>query len=303
MIVVDDGSSDETTVVARRHGARVISLNGVGPAAARNAGAEATSAPLLVFLDADCVPQEGCLEALLAPLGNPTAAAVRGAYTTHQTSRVARFVQLELDEKQERLAGSSHAAFVDTACAAFRRDQFTAYGGFNEGFTQPSAEDVDISFRLAAGGEILLYAPNAVVDHRHPERLRDYFLRKFRFGISRARVYERYPARLRGDGYTPRLMPLQIALAPAVLASGLASLAAPSLWPVSCASALAFLATTLPLSRRAQRTQPDLVLLVAPMLAVRSLAQAAGLLWGLRLLLTARVGSSLRRTRAIDAAN
>jgi glycosyltransferase involved in cell wall biosynthesis len=66
-IVVDDGSTDETTEIARRAGARVLALPGSSgnPGRARNHGARAATGDLLVFLDADCVPRDGWLAALL----------------------------------------------------------------------------------------------------------------------------------------------------------------------------------------------------------------------------------------------
>jgi glycosyltransferase involved in cell wall biosynthesis len=69
VIVVDDGSSDGTPQEAEAAGARVLRLP-VGmdgnPAAARNLGARAATGDPLVFLDADCTPAPGWLNALLA---------------------------------------------------------------------------------------------------------------------------------------------------------------------------------------------------------------------------------------------
>ena len=64
VIVVDDGSTDDTARVAADAGARVVS-NGepAGPADARNAGVAASTAPLIAFTDADCVPAPGWLRA------------------------------------------------------------------------------------------------------------------------------------------------------------------------------------------------------------------------------------------------
>ena len=67
VIVVDDASTDNTVEEARAAGARVLSLKeGGNPAAARNRGAEASTGDPIVFLDADCTPDDGWLAAILA---------------------------------------------------------------------------------------------------------------------------------------------------------------------------------------------------------------------------------------------
>jgi GT2 family glycosyltransferase len=281
VVVVDDGSTDTTPTVAQSQGARLIQLAGRGPAAARNAGARAARGELLVFLDADCAPEHGCVDALVAPFDDPAVVGVRGGYTSRQRSPVARFTQLELEEKQARLAASPRIAVVDTACAAYRRDVFLEHGGFDERFPATSAEDVELSFRLAQEGARLVYAPGARVRHRHPTQLGHYLWRKLRFGFFRALLYGRYPERLRDDGYTPRLMPLQIGLA------GLLSLTTlVGSWWVEArrlvpAVSGAFLLTSLPLVRRAWRSDRGLAVLVPPLLLGRSLAQGLGLSAGL----------------------
>jgi glycosyltransferase involved in cell wall biosynthesis len=80
IVVVDDGSTDGTGRVAAMAGATVVRTPGAGPAAARNAGAKIASGDIVVFLDADCVPESSCLAALLAPFADPEVAAVRGSY-------------------------------------------------------------------------------------------------------------------------------------------------------------------------------------------------------------------------------
>jgi glycosyltransferase involved in cell wall biosynthesis len=69
IIVADDGSSDDTAAQAAQAGATVIAVpaaHGGNPAIARNLGAAASKGDPIIFLDADCMPQEGWLAALLA---------------------------------------------------------------------------------------------------------------------------------------------------------------------------------------------------------------------------------------------
>jgi glycosyltransferase involved in cell wall biosynthesis len=69
VIVVDDGSSDDTGAAAEGAGARVIRMaRGAygNPARARNRGAAASAGDPIIFLDADCTPAPGWLEAILS---------------------------------------------------------------------------------------------------------------------------------------------------------------------------------------------------------------------------------------------
>jgi GT2 family glycosyltransferase/uncharacterized membrane protein YbhN (UPF0104 family) len=281
VIVVDDGSTDDTAAVAASHGARVLHLTGLGPAAARNAGARAASGDLLVFVDADCSAEQGCFEALLAPFADPAVAGSRGGYTSAQEALLARFVQLEMDEKQARLEESGLVTLLDTACAAYRRTLFMEQGGFDEGLPATSVEDAELSFRLTAQGYHLVYAPSARVRHRHPEQLGNYLWRKLRFGYYRALLYRRYPARVRNDGYTPRLMPLQILLAGIVMATGILGFWSAAARTLAAAAALLSLLVSLPLARRAWSSDRRLAMATPILLLLRSCAQGLGLLAGL----------------------
>lgn len=82
LIVVDDGSTDDTPQLARDAGARVIQSAAKGargnPGVARNLGASVATGDPLIFLDADCVVENGWLDSILRAHGNG-AAMVGGA--------------------------------------------------------------------------------------------------------------------------------------------------------------------------------------------------------------------------------
>ncbi len=61
IIVADSHSDDDTQEVARRHGAKVVLSERLGPAVGRNRGAQVAKGDILVFLDADTIPSENLL--------------------------------------------------------------------------------------------------------------------------------------------------------------------------------------------------------------------------------------------------
>lgn len=68
LIVVDDGSSDGSQDVARRHGARIIETGGKGSASARNAGMRAATGEFLLMVDDDDVVLPGHVRPQIALL-------------------------------------------------------------------------------------------------------------------------------------------------------------------------------------------------------------------------------------------
>ena len=78
IIVVDDGSADDTAQRAVTAGARVIRQENAGAAAAGNRGAEAALGALLLFTDSDCVSAPDWVEAMVATFSDASGAGARG---------------------------------------------------------------------------------------------------------------------------------------------------------------------------------------------------------------------------------
>ena len=285
VIVVDDGSTDGTAQAARDAGADlVLSLPHGGPAAARDAGIEAARSPLLLFTDADCEPSPQWLERMIAPLlADPQVAGSKGTYRTRQRELVARLVQLEYEWRYERMARLPRIDFVDTYSAAYRRDLLLRYGGFDTAYPVPSAEDVDLAFRLARDGHRFVFCPQAWVWHRHPDTLRAYLRRKALYGFWRALLYRRYPEKRGGDAHTDPALRTQFVLAALLgllLPGGL--LWSPLLVPAAL-TLLAFAATTRPFVRWAWRRDRAVALLWPAVTLLRAAVQGGGLALGLLL--------------------
>ncbi|MBI2467113.1 MAG: glycosyltransferase [Candidatus Rokubacteria bacterium] len=158
------------------------------------------------------------MERLVAPLlADAAAAGAKGAYLSRQPELVARFVQLEYEERYARMARWQAAVggidFVDTYAAAFRRVEFLAAGGFEESLRIDS--DQEFSFRLAAAGRRLVFTPAARVVHQgHAASLAAYARKKYAIGYWKAAVLRRHPTKALRDSHTPQLLKPQLALAP-----------------------------------------------------------------------------------------
>ncbi|MGX9728685.1 MAG: glycosyltransferase [Candidatus Electronema sp. VV] len=285
VIVVDDGSSDSTAEIARRCAARCHSQENQGPAAARNKGVSLAQGSLIFFTDADCVPDPTWLEEMAAPFARPDVAAVKGAYRTEQTSLVARFAQLEFEERFRMLARRDSIDMVDTYSAGFRKEIFEVLGGFDTRFPEANNEDTEFSYRMAEAGHRMVFAPKAVVRHlNHPDSVRRYFRLKFGRGYWRMMVYQLFPGKMFKDSYTPQTLKLQIL---ALLGAGAGLIALPRLGAaVTSAALLSFLALTIPFAAAAFKRDRAAALLSPFLLALRAAAIGSGAIWGVARLKT-----------------
>jgi glycosyltransferase involved in cell wall biosynthesis len=165
VIVVDDGSRDHTPDVLKRIAADspltlcVIEGPGAGPAAARNAGWPRASAPLIAFTDDDCEPDPGWLAA-----GIEAAAAAPGAFVQGRTrpapDEASRRGPLLRTKWIEGLG-----PWYQTCNIFYPRGLLERLGGFDEGFTRPFGEDVDLAWRALESGAAARFEPRALVNH------------------------------------------------------------------------------------------------------------------------------------------
>jgi glycosyltransferase involved in cell wall biosynthesis len=281
IIVVDDGSRDGTPEVAREAGARVVGLSHGGPGSARSAGVEAASSVpdgalgILVFTDADCVAEPTFVTNLIAPLVGGTAVAAKGAYSTQQRSLVARFIQVEFEERYRLLARRATVDFVDGHAAAYLRETFRASGGFDP--LLRLSQNVELGFRLAEAGLPIRFVPTARTNHRHPESLAAYARAKSGRAYWRARSFRRHPGKAVADSYTPWSLKVQMA---AITGGALASIAGMGA-ELATVAAAAFAASGWPLVRLAWKLDRPVVVVVMPLLLARAAALVAGTAAGL----------------------
>jgi GT2 family glycosyltransferase len=161
VIVVDDGSTDDTVAVAQAAPiqVRVVRERGVGPGPARNAGAAVASGAALAFTDADCVPTPGWLAVGLAALDG--ADLVQGAVRADPVARPGPF------DRTVWVVGET--GLYECASLFCDRALFDRLGGFEDWLGarlgKPLAEDAWFGWRARRAGARTRFAEEAVVHH------------------------------------------------------------------------------------------------------------------------------------------
>jgi glycosyltransferase involved in cell wall biosynthesis len=166
VIVVDDASTDETPrLLATEAGRDGIALRHVrhersaGPAVSRNDGWTATRAPLVAFIDDDCVAETGWLDAGLAAWAGDSRLFIQGA-----TRPIAA--------ERHLLGRTAYSYEVDgpdddyqTCNMFYPRVLLERLGGFDAATFPRVGEDTDLGWRARALGARPVFVPEARVEH------------------------------------------------------------------------------------------------------------------------------------------
>jgi glycosyltransferase involved in cell wall biosynthesis len=175
VLVVDDGSQDDTTAVARTTAAtlglrcRVLSTPHPrsGPAIARNLGALAASADILFFLDADVLPHaDGIARVRAAFAEDPTLDALFGSYDDRPTDPGFLSQYKNLFHHYVHQHAATQACTFWSGCGAIRREVFLRLGGFTDEYGRPCIEDIELGYRLTRQGGRIRLDKQLQVTHR-----------------------------------------------------------------------------------------------------------------------------------------
>lgn len=212
IIVVDDGSTDGTAREIKKFKVRLISQKHKAPAAARNLGIKQAKGDIILFTDSDCVPERNWIQEMTRPFRNKEIMGVQGAYKTHQKELMARFSQIEIEDRYDRMKRWDTVDFIGTYSAAYKKSVFQRFGGFDESFPMASGEDSELSFRLSKVGCKMIFNPQAIVYHNHPSTLTDYLRVKFWRAYWRILLYKKHKKKAVRESYTPQELKIQIGL-------------------------------------------------------------------------------------------
>jgi GT2 family glycosyltransferase len=201
VILVDDGSTDDTVEIASQFPVRVISTPNRGLSAARTLGAEQARGEIVAYLDDDARPDPDWLSYLgwafltteHAVIGGPNIApdgdgpiAFCVAHAPGGPVHV-----LETDELAEHVPGCN---------LAVRRERLQEIGGFDPRF-RAAGDDVDFCWRIQARGWTVGFAPGAMVWHHRRNSLKAYWKQQRGYGKAEALLEAKWPERYNALGH------------------------------------------------------------------------------------------------------
>jgi len=166
VVLVDDGSNDDTPAIAARH-PWIVSLRqeNKGLSFARNAGAAAASGEILAYTDSDCMADPDWLYYLVGTLLSGDYAGVGGPNISPPAEN---WIQACVAAAP---GGPSHVLLSDVVAEhipgcnmAFYKWAFDRIGGFDPEYRK-AGDDVDFCWRLQQEGQVIAFSPAAIVWH------------------------------------------------------------------------------------------------------------------------------------------
>ena len=278
ILLVDDGSIDDTVAIATDRGIEVLHSggSGAGAGAARNAGIAAATTPLVWFVDADCIAAPDALDRLTPHLDDPAVAGVGGTYAiAPDATLLERLIHEEIKVRHDAMPEETD--FLATFDVLYRRDVLDALGGFDVRYLK--GQDAELGFRVLAAGHRLRFERRSEVRHHHADRLTRYLRVQRQQGYWRVALHLEHPGR-GANSYSGTLDHLQPFVAAGLLGSSPAIL----WWPwgavVPAAIGLLLLVLQTPMTARMIRRAGPAMIWFAALGWIRAIWRAVGLAHG-----------------------
>ena len=201
VIVVDDGSKDDTASIAREYKLTPISTENRGLSNARNTGWQAATGEIVAFIDDDAYADPHWLQYLAHTYMTTDYAAVGGlAPAPAGDGPIADCVANAPGRPVHVLLTDTEAEHIPGCNMSFRRDVLEAIGGFDPRY-RTAGDDVDVCWRVIEQGWKIGFQAAALSWHHCRNSLWTYWKQQQGYGKAEALLEEKWPDKYNTAGH------------------------------------------------------------------------------------------------------
>lgn len=201
ILVVDDGSTDDSAAIAAEYGVRVESTPNRGLSAARNTAADLATGEIVAYLDDDAWPDKHWLSYLGRAFLQSEHAMIGGPNIPPDPRTAAESAVASAPGGPSHVLLSDRVAEHIPGCnMAVRRDVLLQLGGFDPQF-RVAGDDVDMCWRIQESGLTVGFEPAAMVWHHRRDSVRGYLRQQRGYGRAEAMLERKWPERYNALGH------------------------------------------------------------------------------------------------------
>ena len=201
VIIIDDGSTDDTAAIAAEYGFRIISTPNQGLSRARNIGLEAADGEIVAYTDGDARPDPHWLGYLALSFSSSDHVGIGGwNIAPPGDGWIAACVANAPGGPVHVLLSDREAEHIPGCSMAFRAAALREIGGFDERY-RTAGDDVDVCWRLQERGWTLGFSPAAMVWHHNRNSIKAYWRQQEGYGKAEAMLEEKWPEKYNVVGH------------------------------------------------------------------------------------------------------
>ena len=201
VIVVNDGSTDNTTDIIEHFNVKLINTSNNGLSSARNTGMYKAKGEIIAYIDDDAWPDPHWLHYIAhaymisdhACIGGPNISPNDSGFISTCVANApgGPVHVLETDEIAEHVPGCN---------MTFRKDALMKIGGFDPVF-RCAGDDVDVCWRIQQSGRTIGFHPSAVVWHQRRNSFKAYWRQQKGYGKAEALLEDKWPEKYNSLGH------------------------------------------------------------------------------------------------------
>lgn len=201
VIVVNDGSTDNTASIVKEYPVKLISTENQGLSNARNTGMHNASGEIVAYLDDDAFPDPHWLHYLAYAFESSEHGGIGGPNIIPESDGpIATCVAHAPGGPVHVLLTDEIAEHIPGCNMAFRKDVLLEVGGFDPIY-RAAGDDVDLCWRIQHTGRTIGFHPSALVWHHRRNSIKAYWKQQKGYGKAEALLEAKWPEKYNEFGH------------------------------------------------------------------------------------------------------